>query len=288
VTMPAGVASPTRPTVFVLGAVASVQVGAALAKQLFPAVGSAGAVTLRLVAAAALLVAVARPSVRRLERAQLRPLLAFGVVLAVMNLAFYGALERIPLGVAVTIEFSGPLAVAALGFRRARDLTWVALAALGVVLLTGGGAALLSGDLDPVGVALAGAAAVCWAGYILLSQRVGAVLPSLHGLALALCVAAVAVVPVGVMTAGTALLDPRLLAIGAGVGILSSALPWALEMVALRSLPAATFGVLMSLEPAVAAIAGLILLREWLTPLQVAAIGLTCVASAGAARAARC
>ena len=279
-------ASTARPVVAVLGSVTSVQVGAALAKQLFPVIGAPGTVTLRLLAASALLLAIARPRVRALTRAQLRLLVTFGGVLAVMNLLFYGAIARIPLGVAVTIEFTGPLAVAVLGRRRARDLLWVALAAFGVVLLTGGGTALVSGNLDPVGVALALAAAAGWASYILLTQRVGATLPSVQGLALAIAVAALLVTPFGVASAGAGLLRPGVLLLGALVGVLSSALPWALEMAALRTLPAATFGVLMSLEPAVATLVGVVLLHEWLTPVQLAAVVVICLASAAAARAA--
>ncbi len=278
--------SPARATVAVLGSIASVQIGAALATHLFPVLGIPGTVTVRLLAATALLVAFTRPDVRAVTRSRLRLLVAFGTVLALMNLAFYYAIDRIPLGIVVTIEFAGPLAVAVFGRRRRRDLVWAALAAVGVVLLTGGGRALFNGDLDPLGVALALAAAVGWASYILLSQRVGSALPGIQGLALALAVAALLITPVGVVTAGTELLRPGALLLGAAVGALSSALPWGLEMVALQSLPAATFGVLMSLEPAVAALAGLVLLHQTLTPVQAAAIAVICLASAGAARAA--
>ena len=273
----------TQPALLVLAAIASVQIGAAVAKQLFTALGASGTVLVRLVTAAVLLLAVTRPRLRGIPRRHLGLVAGFGLVVGLMNLAFYAALARIPLGIAVTVEFAGPLAVAVIGSRRLRDLLWAALAAIGVLLLTGGGAALLDGSLDPLGVALAAAAAAGWAGYIVLSQRVGAVLPSVQGLALAVAVAAVAVAPVGIATAGGALLQPRLLLIGAVVGVLSSALPWALEMVALRSLTAATFGVLMSLEPAVAAVAGFAVLHERLTVPQIVAIAVTCAASAGAA-----
>lgn len=276
-----------RACLLVIAAIGSVQVGAALAKHLFPAAGPAGVVTIRLVTAAVAVTVLARPRVGALGMAQWRLLAAFGGVLAFMNLSFYGAIARIPLGVAVTIEFAGPLTVAVLGRRRARDLLWPALAGAGVLLLTGGGRALVDGDLDPLGVALALVAAAGWACYILLTQRIGATVPSMEGLAIALVIAAVVITPIGVARAGTALLDPMLLLLGAGVGVLSSALPWALEMVALRSLPTPTFGVLMSLEPAAAALAGLALLQEWLTPVQAVAIALTCLASAGATLAAR-
>lgn len=272
-----------RPVLVVLASVASVQVGAALAKQVFPLVGTAGTVTVRTATAAVVCVLLARPKVRSIPPATLRLAALMGLVLVALNLTFYASIARIPLGVAVTLEFAGPLAVAVFGSRRPRDLVWAGLAGAGVVLLTGGGRALLDGSLDPLGVALALLAGVGWAGYIVVNQRVGAVLPGFGGLAVAFVVAAVAVLPVGVVTAGADLLQPRVLLFGAVVGVLSSALPAALEMAALRELPAATFGVLMSLEPVGAALAGLALLGERLTALEVAAIGVVCVASAGAA-----
>lgn len=271
------------PVLTVLASVASVQVGAALAKQVFPLVGPAGTVTIRTATAALVCVAVVRPRLRAVRREHLRLAAALGLVLVTLNLTFYAAIARVPLGVAVTLEFAGPLAVAVLGTRRPRDLLWAALAASGVVLLTGGGRALLDGTLDPLGVGLALLAGVGWAGYIVVNQRVGAVLPGFGGLAVAFVVAAVAVLPVGVVTAGADLLQPRVLAFGALVGVLSSALPAALEMAALRALPTATFGVLMSLEPVGAALAGLAVLGERLGAVQWAAIGVVCVASAGAA-----
>jgi len=267
----------------ILVAVSSVQIGAALAKHLFPLLGPSGTVAVRLVTAAGVLLAIARPRVRGVRRRHLVLVCGFGVVLAVMNLSFYASLQRIPLGVSVTVEFAGPLAVAVLGSRRPRDLLWAALAGSGVVVLTGGGTALTDGSLDPLGVGFALSAAACWAGYIVLSQRVGAVLPSLQGLALAITVAAVLAMPVGVATAGRALLRPDLLAMGAAVGLLSSAVPWGLEFVALRSLSQATFGVLMSIEPALAALAGFVLLHEKLSAPQLVGMTLICLASAGAA-----
>lgn len=270
------------PVLLVLGGVVSVQVGASVAKGLFPALGPAGTVLLRIATGAVILLALTRPTLRGLPRAHLRLAVAFGLVLATMNLAFYLSLARIPLGVAVTIEFIGPLGLAVAGSRRLRDGAWAALAAGGVLLLTDGGAALASGDLDPVGVLLALVAGGCWAGYIVLSQRTGAVLPGTIGLTVALAAGTVALLPVGVADAGARLLEPRLLALGVVVGLLSSALPYALEMAALRSLPARTFGVLMSLEPAVASLAGFVVLREALSPRQLVAIALVCAASAGA------
>jgi len=268
--------------VLVLGAIASVQLGAALAKLGFDRTGPVGMVTLRLAVGALVLLAVARPRLRGRGPGQLLPVLAFGVVLAGMNTSFYGAIDRIPIGIAVTIEFSGPLAVAVAGSRRLLDGVWVVLAAAGVVLLTRGG-----GSLDPLGLGLAGVAGLGWACYILLSQRVGRGYPGVEGLALATAVAAVLVAPAGVAQAGGALADWRVLLVGVGVGLLSAAIPYSLEIEALRRLPARVFGVLMSLEPAVGALAGLVVLGEALRSHEVVAIALVCVASAGAAWAGR-
>ena len=283
------VLAPARPRVpaplLVLGGVVSVQLGAAVAKQLFPRLGAEGTVLLRLVAGAALLWLVVRPGRRTPARLDPRLTLAFGVVLATMNLSFYLALERIPLGIAVALEFLGPLVVALAGARRRRDLGAAGVAALAVVLLTGFGG-LGAGRLDPVGVVFALFAGVCWAAYILLSGRVGAATPGLAGLAAAATVAGVLLLPVGIASAGAALLDPGLLALGAAVGLLSAAVPYGLELVALRTLPAAVFAVLMSLEPAVGALAGFVVLRERLTPAEIAGVLLVCVASVAVTRTA--
>jgi inner membrane transporter RhtA len=270
------------PVLLVLGGVLSVQLGAAVAKGLFPALGPAGTVLVRVATAAGVLLVVARRPLHRLPPGSNLLVVAFGLVLAAMNLAFYLSLERIALGVAVTVEFIGPLAVAVAGSRRSRDLVWALLAAVGVLLLTGGGSALLSGALNPVGVLCAALAGSCWAAYILLNQRVGAAVPGVHGLAVAMTVGTVALLPVGVASAGTRLLQPHLLAAGAAVGLLSSAVPYTLELAALRSLPTSTFGVLMSLEPAVAALAGFVVLKERLGAGQVVAVVCVCAASAGA------
>jgi inner membrane transporter RhtA len=274
--------SPAVPVLLVLGGIVSVQLGAAVAKGLFGALGPAGTVLVRVATGALVLLAAARRPLRHVPASSRALVTAFGLALAAMNLSFYLSLDRIPLGVAVTIEFIGPLAVAVAGSRRPRDLVWAVLAAGGVLLLTGGGEALLSGALDPVGALCAALAGAFWAAYILLNQRVGAAVPGVHGLAVAMAVSTVALLPVGVAAAGTRLLDPSLLAAGAAVGLLSSAVPYTLELAALRRLATSTFGVLMSLEPAVAALAGLVVLGERLSTAQGVAVLLVCVASAGA------
>jgi inner membrane transporter RhtA len=271
-----------HPTLLVLTGIASVQFGAALAKSLFDEVGAGGTVFLRVLFAALVLAAVARPAVRGHSRSDWQLIALFGLTLAAMNLAFYESLDRIPLGVAVTFEFVGPLGVAIAGSRRALDLAWVALAAAGILLLSDFGTA----DLDRLGVALALVAGGFWAAYILLSVRVGRRFTGGNGLALAMCVGAVALVPVGVADAGAELLVPWILAAALVVAILSSAIPYALEMEALRRLPANVFGVMMSIEPAVAALAGFLLLDEGLATHELVAILLVVAASAGAARSA--
>ena len=268
------------PTVLVLAAVSSVQFGAALAKSLFDEVGAGGTVFLRVLFAAVVLAAVWRPAVGGRSRADWRLIGLFGLSLAAMNLAFYEALERIPLGIAVTFEFVGPLGVAIASSRRPLDVAWVVLAAAGIVLLSDFGGA----DLDGLGVALALVAGGFWAAYILLSARVGRAFPGGSGLALAMVAAAAMLVPVGVADAGGELLAPGALAVAIAVAILSSAIPYTLEMEALRHMPAGVFGVMMSIEPAVAALAGFIVLDEGLATRELVAILLVVAASAGAAR----
>ncbi|GAB2699915.1 EamA family transporter [Thalassiella azotivora] len=259
----------------VLGGVVSVQVGSSFAKGLFDQAGPAGVVFLRLALAAVLVVAIARP---RLAYLRHRSALLFGVTLAGMNWAFYESLDRIPLGVAVTFEFVGPLGVAVAQSRRRADLAVVATAAAGIVLLARSG----EERLDLVGVGLALLAGLFWAGYILMSARVGAALPGTAGLAVALVVATLVVAPAGVVSL-SGNLTVALLAGGLLVALLSSAIPYSLELEALRRVPTAVFGVLMSLEPAVAALAGRVVLSEQLLPRQWLAIGLVVVASAAAA-----
>jgi inner membrane transporter RhtA len=267
------------PTLLVLAAVTSVQFGAAIAKTLFDEVGPGGTVFLRVLFGAIVVAAIWRPRVAGHEPREVRLAVAFGLVLAAMNLCFYESIERIPLGIAVTFEFVGPLGVAVFGSRRPRDLLWVALAAAGILLLSDFGGA----SLDALGVALALIAGGLWAAYILLSARVGQAFPGGTGLALALLVATVPLAPVGIADAGGDLLVPWILAAAAAVGVLSSAIPYALELEALRRLPVGVFGVLMSLEPAVGALAGLVVLGEELVAREVVAIALVVAASAGAA-----
>lgn len=266
----------------VLGAVLSVQIGAAVATTLFDQLGPAGTVFLRILFSALVLVAIWRPAAAALRCAGRREIVIFGLVLAGMNLSFYEALDRIPLGVAVTLEFVGPLGVAIASSRRRLDLAWAALAVLGIVLLS----PLPGGSLDALGIGFALLAGGFWAAYIVLAARVGALLPGGAGLALAMCIGAVALVPFGIAGGGAALADPALLAGGFAVAMLSSAIPYSLELEALRRLPQGVFGVLMSLEPAVAAAVGFVLLGQGLLVRELIAIGLVVAASAGALRSA--
>ena len=268
-------------TALVLTGIVSVQVGAAFATTLFDELGPGGTVFLRIAFAAVLLLAIWRPPLRLGGSAARRDVVLLGLVLAGMNLSFYLALDRIPLGIAVTLEFVGPLGVAIAGSRRRLDLLWVGLAAAGILLLS----PVPGSDLDALGVVMALLAGAFWAAYIVLTARVGRALPGGGGLAIAMTIAAVAVVPVGVAEGGDALLDVELLAIGLAVAVLSSALPYSVELEALRRLPENTFGVLMSLEPAVAATVGFVGLDQDLAAREVVAIGLVLVASAGALRA---
>jgi inner membrane transporter RhtA len=274
--------SPRLPAVWlVLVGIVSVQVGAAFAKDLFGTVSPTALVWLRLVTSALVLTALVRPNLRSRTRADWLVVLGFGVSLGVMNWAIYQSFARIPLGIAVTIEFVGPLMVAVLGSRRARDLLWVGLAAVGVILLGAERA-----NLDLVGVAYALVAGAAWAAYILLSADTGRRWPGLDGLAVASVLATLMLAPFAVGSAGSTLLEPRILLIGAMVGMLSSVIPYSCEMVALRTLPPAVFGILMSLEPAAAALAAIVILQEFLTPLQWLALGCVVAASIGATRSA--
>lgn len=259
----------------------SVQFGAALATTLFDDLGPAGTSLLRIGLAAAVMALAFRPSVRGLGRADARLVVAFGLTLGVMNLAFYEALDRIPLGIAVTIEFAGPLAVAVLGSRRPLDLVWTALAAVGIVLLANPGGAA---SLDALGAAFAVVAAVCWGLYIVLAAKAGPRFRGADGVTIAMVVAALVPIVPGVAEAGAELLRPELLLVGVAVGVLSSAVPYGLETEALRRLPRHVFSVLMSLEPAIAALAGFLVLGQGLGARELLAIACVVAASAGASR----
>jgi inner membrane transporter RhtA len=256
------------------------EVGASLAVLLFPEVGPLGMVMLRLVFSALLLLVITRPALRGHSREAWRAVILFGLVLALMNGLFYLALERLALGVTVTIEVLGPLVLSIVASRRASAWLWALLALAGVVALGGGG----WDRLDPLGVVFALGAAASWAFYILACARVGREFPRLDGLALAMAIGAVVMLPLGIWDAGGALLRLDLVALGAAVAVLSSTIPYALELIALRRLPAAAFAILMSLAPATASLAGFLLLGQQLAWLEIVGIALVIAASIGAVR----
>ena len=268
------------PITLLVVAMVSIQSGASLAKNLFPLVGAEGTTTLRLVLGAIILSLVMQPWRARLSLHNCRALVAYGLALGGMNLLFYMSLQRIPLGIAVALEFTGPLALALFASRRLLDFVWVVLAVVGLWMLLPTGATQHA--VDPIGAALALSAGVFWALYIVFGQKAGAE----HGrqtVVLGTWVAALLVLPIGVWHAGSDLLSLDLLPIALGVAVLSSALPYSLEMIALTRLPARTFSILMSLEPAVAALCGLAFLGERLLWGQWLAVAAIIVASAGAA-----
>ena len=258
-------------------AIFSVQMGAAVGKGLFSEIGPLGTTFLRLGFAAVILLLLWRPQVRGLTRAQYLNVLLFGIVLAGMNGVFYSALRFIPLGVAVTLEFVGPLGLALVQSRRAKDLVWALLAVVGILLL----APLGQGAVNLMGTGLAVLAGILWAGYILCSARVGQAFPGGQGLALAVAVATVAIAPAGISMGGTALLRPQVIVTGIAIAILSSVIPFSLELDALRRLPSRVFGILMSMEPAVATGIGFLVLREAIEPREILAIALIVSASVG-------
>jgi inner membrane transporter RhtA len=270
---------PVSPIWLVLIGILSVQFGAGVAKTLFDEASPTTIVWLRLAASALILLVVARPVLRGRSRRDWLVVVGFGLSLGVMNWAIYQSFQRIPIGLAVTIEFVGPLTLAVLGSRRVRDLVWVALAAAGVLLL-----GLEPGDLTWAGVGFALLAGAAWAAYILLSAQTGGRWPGLDGLAVASVVAMLLLTPLTLGRYAGQLTDTRVLVLGAVVGLLSSVIPYTCELVALRSLRPAVFSVLMSLEPAAAALAGLVVVGELLTPLQLVAMACVVAASVGATR----
>lgn len=276
---------PARPPGTAIGLVligiASVQLGAGVAKNLFDEISPTALVWLRLASSSLLLLAIVRPRLSSRDRTDWLVVLGFGASLGLMNWSIYQSFSRIPIGIAVTIEFVGPLAVALIGSRRPRDLAWVGLAAAGVLLLGAERA-----DLDLLGVGYAVLAGASWAGYILLSAHTGRRWEGLDGLAVASVVAVLLLTPALMGTERDPLTDPRILLLGAAVGVLSSVIPYSCELIALRRLRPALFGVLMSLEPAAAALAGLLVVGEHLNTLQWLAIGCVVAASVGATRSA--
>lgn len=272
------------PLLAVLGSVTALGIGTSFAKQLFPQVGSLGTTALRVGFSALLLLVLWRPWRWPLSRTDAVSILRYGVALGFMNLLFYMSLRTIPFGVAVAIEFSGPLMVAMLSSRKPIDFLWLVLAVVGLGLLLPLGHDVAS--LDPQGVTYALAAAVCWGAYIVLGKRLSH-LHAGHTVALGLSVAAITVVPFGIWHAGSALLEPHILLFGLGVAAISSAVPISLEMVALKRLPQETFGIMTSMEPAVAALMGLLMLNEHLSRLQWLAIGCIMLAAAGSSVTAR-
>lgn len=265
----------------VLGSCTSLQIGAALATHLFPVAGASGATLLRLGMAAGVLLALTRPGVRAWSREQWRAVVLFGLSLAGMNGFFYASIARIPLGTAVTIEFLGPLTLAAAHSRRPRDAGWVLLAVVGVFTLGWAGDGGSAGSLDPVGVAFALVAAVFWALYILAGSRAGSAVPGRGGLAVAMAVAALALAPGGVHGAAHVTDQPRLLLVALATAVTASVVPYSLELAAMRRIPRRAFGILLSLEPAVATLAGWLVLSQAVGPLALAAIAAVVLASVG-------
>jgi inner membrane transporter RhtA len=267
------------PVWLVLGGILSVQFGAGVAKTLFDEVSPTTIVWLRLLTSAVVVTAIARPSLRGRTRRDWLVVLAFGLALGVMNWSFYQSLARIPIGLAVTLEFVGPLTLAVVGSRRRRDLLWVGLAGLGVVLL-----GLEPGDLNWAGVAFALLAGAIWASYILLSAQTGRRWQGVDGLAIASVLATLLLTPLALGRHASEVADARILLLSAMVGLLSSVVPYTFELYALRTMRPAVFSILMSLEPGAAALAGLVVVHEVLGPVQLLAIACVVAASVGATR----
>ncbi|ANC04095.1 MULTISPECIES: threonine/homoserine exporter RhtA [Pseudomonas] len=278
-TQPRSLAATLFPIGLLLIAMASIQSGASLAKSMFPVVGAQGTTTLRLIFASIIMLALLRPWRARFNASTLRSVIIYGLALGGMNFLFYMSLRTVPLGIAVALEFTGPLAVAIFASRRALDFLWIALAIVGLLLLIPTGQT--GASLDLTGAAYALGAGVCWALYILYGQRAGAE-NGIQTAALGVLIAALFVAPIGIAHAGSALLTPALIPVALAVAILSTALPYSLEMVALTRMPARTFGTLMSIEPAFGALSGLLFLGEVLSLTQWLAILAIITASVGA------
>ncbi|QXI26767.1 threonine/homoserine exporter RhtA [Pseudomonas vanderleydeniana] len=276
---PRSLATTLFPVALLIIAMASIQSGASLAKSMFPVVGAQGTTTLRLIFASVIMLLILRPWRATLTARTFATVAIYGVALGGMNLLFYMALRSVPLGIAVALEFTGPLAVALYASRRAIDFLWIGLAVIGLLLLipTSG----TSASLDLVGALYALGAGACWALYILFGQKAGAD-NGVQTAALGVMIAALVVAPVGIAHAGSTLLTPALIPAALGVAILSTALPYSLEMVALTRIPARTFGTLMSIEPAFGALSGLLFLGEYLSLAQWLAIACIICASIGA------
>lgn len=276
---PRSLASILFPVGLLLIAMASIQSGASLAKSMFPVVGAQGTTTLRLIFASVIMLILLRPWRAKFTASTLRTVIVYGMALGGMNLLFYMSLNTVPLGIAVALEFTGPLAVAIYASRRAMDFLWIGLAVIGLLLL------IPTGDsrsgIDLVGAAYALGAGVCWAVYILFGQKAGAD-NGIQTAALGVMIAALFVAPVGIVHAGATLLTPSLIPVAIGVAILSTVVPYTLEMVALTRIPARTFGTLMSMEPAFGALSGLLFLHEYLDLAQWLAIACIILASVGA------
>jgi inner membrane transporter RhtA len=270
-------AAAVPPPGLLLISIVSIQLGAAVAVDLFPALGPVGTTFLRLAFAAALLLAATRRTIGWSARPHAASLLLYGAILGVMNLSFYEAISRIPLGIAVAIEFVGPLGLAAATSRRGRDFAWIGLAVIGIALLT----PEIGSALDPLGVALAGAAGLCWAGFTVMSQRIGRALPGNSGLAIGMAVAALVVLPVEVATGGLGNLDLGLLAAALAVAILSTAMPLTLEFEALKRMTARTYGILVTMEPVVATLVGALLLGQAIGPQGILAVACVTAAALG-------
>ena len=266
------------------GSIISVQFGAAISVTIFDEVGVAGSTLLRLAFASLFLFLLSRPKVLQWSARQVKMAIAFGVTLAAMNSAFYFAIDILPIGVATTIEFIGPISIAAIFSRRLLDGLWVALAAAGVVLIA---QPWSGGSLELEGVLMALLAAFFWAVYILIAQRAGEVFPDRDGLTIAMMIGTAIVFIPGVASGGAMLVTPQILLLGAVIGLLSSLIPYSFELEALRRMPARVFGTLMSVEPAVAVLSGFIVLSQKPTLLELVAISLVVAASVGVTRSAR-